>query len=111
MSDQGSTTIRPPLAPAPVKFVRKHSKAEAQQTANSNSKEVTDSAEHVAETNDGIWGGPDYPYKESTESKYYTAHRQHVAEQLKTSYFPSITHDDSDPENDLWDGLLRILSL
>jgi hypothetical protein len=112
---QPSTWLR---APAPARFVRKQNK-EASRTANASSEDMKiDYASNISATieiDPDIWSfsinrnSTGRVHALSTQSKYYLAHRQHVAGELTKADTASSTQDDAC--NVTWDGFLRVLSV
>lgn len=115
---QASTWLR---APAPARFVRKQSKVENKGhcgTLPQSSEQppadcvsiipisVEIDADQWTFTNDRI--STIQMHTLSTQSKYYIAHRQYVAEQLTKT--ETRLANEADSYNELWDGFLRELS-
>ncbi len=117
MSDRPSTWLR---APAPARFVRKQSKDEKKNTSSglSSDKMQVDCASSIpatVEIDADLWtfantrNSIGRTHTLSTQSKFYLAHRQYVAEALTKADMVPTTNGDSC--NALWDGFLRVLSV
>ena len=117
MTDRPSTWLR---APAPARFVRKQNKAEIKghpRSSNVADMEI-DTLSNISATVEidaDVWtfannrNSTGRTHTLSTQSKYYLAHRQHVAGELtKVDLAPATLGDSSD---ELWDGFLRMLSV
>ena len=119
VQDQPSTWLR---APAPARFVRKQSKTDikGQERSSNVTSAVTqiDCASNMpatVEIDADLWNFANHrnslgrAHTLSIQSKYYLAHRQHVAEELTKADMAPATQVDSC--NELWDGFLRVLSV
>ena len=121
MSDQPSTWLR---APAPARFVRKQNKETTIRGQPNTSNHVSsvdmkiDSVSNTSATIEidaDLWSfayngnSTGRAHTLSTQSMYYRAHRQHVAEELtKNDILPAALEHTCD---ELWDGFLRELSI
>jgi hypothetical protein len=115
-SDQPSTWLR---APTPARFVRKQNKEGKKGQPDVSSKNThihrESSISATVEIDADVWtfannpNSPGRAHKSSTQSKYYLAHRQHVAEELTKAETVPTTRVES--SNELWDGFLRVLSV
>ncbi len=119
MSDRPSTWLR---APAPARFVRKQKKTGAKEQPRSSNdssgivKLDRDSrTSATVEIDAELWNfsnsrnSTGRAHALSTQSKYYLAHRQHVAGELTKADAVATTQGESCDE--LWDGFLRVLSV
>jgi hypothetical protein len=118
-SDRPSTWLR---APAPARFVRKQNKpgAKEQPRSSNDSSEIVklgsdSSTSATVEIDAEVWtfannrNSTGRAHALSTQSKYYLAHRQHVAGELTKADAVATTQGESCDE--LWDGFLRVLSV
>ena len=112
IADRPSTWLR---APAPARFVRKQNRVESSSVSQENMDLACESnTSATAEIDDDIWTFANRrnstlrAHTTSTQSKYYLAHRQHVAGELTEAETVQTAPDSSCDA--LWDGLLRALS-
>ena len=115
MSDRPSTWFR---APAPARFVRKQNRVDIK-SPNVSWENMDIACESntsaSVEIDVDIWtfansrNSTGRAHSMSTQSKYYLAHRQHVAGELTKSETVQTAADNSSSE--LWDGFLRVLSV
>jgi hypothetical protein len=123
VSERSSTWI---LAPEPVRFMRKQNRAERfleitklspMSSFMSAGTEIENMSNNsaTAEIDSGVWNFAnnrnliERTHTLSSRTKYYQAHRQHVAEELiKSDTVPTMLGDSC---SKLWDGLLLELSM